>query len=238
MAISFHFRTSFFLLCLILAIVCAGLGNWQLQRYSAKKNLLARYQNNLAHQPEAFTAIYTKVSAAALEFRQVSLTGQYITQNTFLLQNRFYHDQLGYEVITPIRLPNQKKQLLVDRGWIPQSPQWINKATTPIPTPQTIKGYIKLQNTYQFTLGKNILDVTFPVYMQKIDINELQHITHEEYYPFILRLNPQSDQGFVRDWVITTVLPERHLAYAVQWFGLMITLVIAYFCFSIERKRV
>ena len=67
--------------------------------------------------------------------------------------------------------------------------------------------------------------------MQKVDIAQLQKLTHKDYYPFVLRLNPGQAHGFVRDWQPINVLPARHLGYVVQWFLMALVLLIAYFIF-------
>jgi surfeit locus 1 family protein len=73
--------------------------------------------------------------------------------------------------------------------------------------------------------------------IQRIDMKDIQRETHQAFYPFILRLNKADPHGFVRDWTITTVEPARHVGYAVQWFAMALTLLIAYFCFCIERVK-
>jgi cytochrome oxidase assembly protein ShyY1 len=50
-----------------------------------------------------------------------------------------------------------------------------------------------------------------------------------------LRLDPAEPHGFIRDWVIASVLPERHQMYALQWLAFSLIIVIAYGCFSIQR---
>lgn len=204
----FTFKKGFFLLSLFFVVLFCVLGVWQVHRYHYKKLLLSA-----SHQLTAFS-------------------GHYENALTILLQNRFYKGQAGFEVVTPLRIPGQKKLLLVDRGWTPSS------HIPSVPEEQHIKGYIKLLNEFQFILGKNTSNPTaIPLVMQKIDIDEISQITHQTYYPFVLRLDKNEANGFVREWVITTILPERHMGYAVQWFLMAIVLVIAYFCFCCERVK-
>jgi surfeit locus 1 family protein len=44
-----------------------------------------------------------------------------------------------------------------------------------------------------------------------------------------LLLDPSAPDGFVRDWHPGGTAPDRHVAYAVQWFGLALTVVAIYF---------
>lgn len=221
-----RFRAGFFLLCAFFVALFFMLGVWQVHRYHFKKNLLAVYQNNLIAEPQAFPTDVT-------QFQHIKVEGQYVNELTMLIQNRIYHDQMGYEVLTPLKIANDKL-LLVDRGWVPEA-QFKNIQNTTTQK-QNVTGHIKLLNESQFILGQNILNPkSKPLVMQKIDITEIEKITQQIFYPFILRLDASQPNGFVRDWIISSMPPERHMGYAVQWFALALMLLIAYFCFCCER---
>jgi len=178
------------------------LGGWQLHRYEFKKNLL--------------------------HTQKIMVTqGYYLNHLTFFLQNRYYQDQYGIEIITPFKILGDNKLLLVDRGWIKTNNQTI--PISPIQGKQKITGNIKLLNEPEFILGKVILKQTpTELIIQKIDINALSKATHQLFYPFVLRLDHTQPHGFARDWVITTMPPERHMAYAVQWFLMAFVVLIIF----------
>jgi surfeit locus 1 family protein len=231
---AFVFKTGFFLFILPFVILCLLLGDWQLHRYHYKENLLLNYQQRLASTAKVFSQITE--SSINLQFQPITADGYYINKLTMLVQNQFYKDQIGFEVLTPMRITGEKKLVLVDRGWIKAFEDRTAPVLAKVNNEQHIKGYIKLLNEYQFTLGKNILDPhNFPIIMQKIDINEINHITKQSFYPFIIRLNAASPNGFIRNWNIISVLPQRHMAYAVQWFIMAVTLAIAFFIFCCRR---
>lgn len=231
---SLAFRTGFFLFILPFIILCLLLGDWQLHRYQYKKNLLLTYQQRLASPAKIFSQITEPLTH--LQFQPITAKGYYVNKLTMLVQNKFYKDQIGFEVLTPMRIASEKKLLLVDRGWIKALDNRLAPTIDKVTNEQHIKGYIKLLNEYQFTLGENILNSSsFPIIMQKIDINEISHITKQFFYPFIVRLDATQTNGFIRDWNIISVLPQRHMAYAVQWFIMAITLVIAFLFFCCQR---
>ena len=228
----FKFKLVFSLLCLSLFCLCCVLGVWQLHRYAYKKNLIVNYQQRIKAAPIDFQTVLRQ---GDLQFKRIKIDGQYLNQLTVFIQNRFYHDELGFEVLTPLQIVGEKTLLLVDRGWIKKSN--IN-SLVPVTAQQKITGYLKLLDEYQFILGKNVLQPNQkPLVLQRIDTKDLSQITHRDFYPFILRLSPDATNGYVRDWTIISVTPERHLAYAVQWFALALVLLIAYFCFCYERKE-
>jgi len=232
-----QFYKGFFFLCLTLFVLCCVLGVWQLKRYHYKKTLLEQFEQRAQGEPKSFLPLIA--SGTATEFQSVVVEGNYLNDQTMFVQGRVYQGQSGYEVLTPFRALGSDTLLLIDRGWVPQAKVPISgrslTGTEPL-YPQRVRGYLKTSNEYHFILGKNILEPDKkPLQMQKIDPEEIERITGERFYPFVLRLGPAEKDGFMRSWVISTVLPERHLGYAVQWFGLAGVLIIAFACFSLER---
>jgi len=226
----------FLLLCIAFFILCCILGAWQVHRYHFKKTMLSTFERRTRELPEPFQWI--SGSPEELQFQPVSVEGRYDNDLIMLVQNRLHEGHLGYEVLTPMHLEGSDKLLLVDRGWLEKADNNTLPRVIPVKKKQHVKGYIKYLNEYQFTLGKNILESSQrPLVMQKIDIHELSRLTHQAFYPFIVRLDPTSKNGFVRDWVIASVSPERHVMYAVQWFVFAILILIGYACLSIERMR-
>jgi len=232
----FNFQLRFFLFFFFFVLLLSGLGIWQLHRYHVKKHLLQLYQQRL-HSTALPFALLNPVEQD-LQFQPIVVKGQYLNQLTLLIQNQFYHGQMGFEVITPLRIVGDKKLLLIDRGWIKKTDLHAIPDIPSIENEQSIHGYIKLLNEYQFILGENILyPQKRPLVIQKIDIAEINQLTHYDFYPFMVRLDKSQSYGFVRDWVVLSVLPQRHMAYAVQWFSLAFMILVAYFIFSCRRTH-
>jgi len=214
--------------CLLLTMFFCFLSSWQFHRYHFKQNLIATYQQRLTAAPIPFI----QLPNSNLEFRRVEVTGLYLHNLTLFIQNQFYRGQVGYEVITPLKILGDKKLLLIDRGWVKNIP------FDTLTMMQHIMGYVKLINESQFILGKNITNTShFPLMMQKIDINELQQLTKQSFYPFIIRLDPKAANGFIRDWTINTVAPQQHLSYAIQWLVMAVILLVASLYFCCRRKN-
>jgi surfeit locus 1 family protein len=228
------FNPGFILVCAVVFALFCYLGEWQIHRYHFKQDLLRAYQQNKLKAPLPFSQIKDEKNISP--FQRVAVDGHYINELTVLLQNRPYKDQIGFEVITPLKIGDEKFLLLVDRGWVAGNP--VAPAVKAVKDEQQISGEIKLLNERQFILGKNILNpAATPLVMQKMDVKELENVTHQEYYPYLLRLSADRPNGFIRDWVVTVGLPERHLGYAVQWFVMGLALLIACFCFCCEKIK-
>jgi cytochrome oxidase assembly protein ShyY1 len=57
--------------------------------------------------------------------------------------------------------------------------------------------------------------------------------------PRVLKLDPQSPIGYARDLDIlpNTLPPQRHLGYAVQWFGLALTVLVTALVLTFRNPR-
>jgi len=221
------------LLLLILLAFFITLAVWQLHRYRYKKELLQQFQDAASAQPIGLSQIN---KFQDIRFRHIRVRGHYINKKSMLIQHRRYQEQPGFDVLTPFEVEGSQKILLVNRGWVPMQSNRQSPALQSIYGIQTIVGTIKTVSHRSFILGKNILNPSkWPLIMQKINISEISKLTQYKLYPFILRLDANQANGFVRDWKVVTTKPERHLGYALQWFGLGFVLIIVYL-FSIRKK--
>lgn len=231
-----HISAGFLSLCLLLIALFCLLGAWQIHRYHDKQTLLKIYQQRLQSLPRPFALLSGDIKD--FQFQPVVVEGEFMNAFSILIQNRMYQSKLGYEVMTPIRVVGSHQWLLVDRGWLQKEREGSVLSLVPIVGKHQFMGYINLLDEYQFTLGKNILDpAAKPWVMQKIDLEELRKMTKHDFYPFILRLDASDSYGFVRDWTISVMPPERHQMYALQWFVLAIVIFIGYLSFCIERVK-
>lgn len=222
---------------LIGLIILSLLGVWQLKRYHYKENLLTEYTQALK-QPAVPMASLNKKND--IQFQHVKIRGIFLNDRTIFLDNRFNEDRVGYEVITPVLLTKSNKVILVNRGWVPLIKKSQNPSNLPNINPvfgeQQLTGYIKKIDKHHFILGENILTPNhWPLLIQKINISQIQSILKRPLYPFVIRLDQKSTHGFVRNWQVINVLPQRHLGYAFQWFGLAFVLLITFVIFS--RKK-
>jgi surfeit locus 1 family protein len=51
----------------------------------------------------------------------------------------------------------------------------------------------------------------------------------------LVLLDPGEPDGYVRQWSAPGFPPMRHIAYAVQWFALALTLLVIYFVTNLRR---
>ena len=66
-------------------------------------------------------------------------------------------------------------------------------------------------------------------------LEDLERALGQQVFPWIILLDADQADGYVREWRPSVFPPERHLAYAVTWFALALTVAIAWAV--VARKR-
>jgi len=107
-------------LALAMAVVMVGLGNWQLDRYRQRSTINERIDAAATAAPVPVTEVLHPGArpARSAAYTRVTATGRYDPDHEILVRGRALDGQVGYEVLTPLRLADGSA-LLVDRGWVP-----------------------------------------------------------------------------------------------------------------------
>ena len=95
---------------------CIRMGIWQLDRLEQRRAFNAQVNTMRAAE---LLDLNQNVPAdiSTMEWRAVTVTGEYDFENQIALRNQFNGDQYGYHLITPLRFTGGA--VLVDRGFIP-----------------------------------------------------------------------------------------------------------------------
>lgn len=214
------------------------LGYWQLQRAEEKRELQAEYDARA-------TGPTIKVEARVqrpeeLQFYRVIARGYYETGYQVLIDNRVHQGQAGYEVITPLRLPDSDVRLLVNRGWVPLGE---DRGHLPAVDPprglQEIAGIATVPAEKPFMLAKpEPLDRGWQLVWQHLDMARYRAAAPFAVQPVVVLLDPESPAGgFARDWSRLDAGIAVHKGYAFQWFMLAGALVAIYLFMSLRGTR-
>lgn len=205
--------TAFLLIMIYLFI---RLSDWQFDRYNT------RIQNNeitttaLNSEPIKLTDL-SQVSELK-DWQKVSLKGEFMDSDAKLLRRQYLESSLGFWVITPLKLDNDKV-ILVNRGWIPIAESSTSQQEIPS-SPQgdvTIIGYVQ---TLKDTRSEP----------EDLPLNQINHLNSTNFssqplstnYLQLASMTPMDNQ------VAIIPLPELsngpHFSYAIQWilFALML----------------
>lgn len=131
-------------LAVLVALVCAWLGQWQWSRYEDKAARADRIEAHYGADPVPVTDVLTdKPLPVERQWTKVTATGEYLPDEQLLVRNRPLKGTYGYEVLVPLRLEGGER-LIVDRGWVVNSPKGADVAPKVPPPPQgtvTVTGW-------------------------------------------------------------------------------------------------
>jgi surfeit locus 1 family protein len=224
---------------LLLLALLLNLGFWQLNRANQKRELIDKQtQSSLAAALPLLAT--TEDNADSFRYRKVTVSGHYDTKQQFLLDNQIVNGKAGYFVLTPFILQNGKKAVLVNRGWVIANP---NRQILPDVSfrtlPTTISGRINQFPSVGIQLaGTEIPTKTTPAVVQVVNSQVLAKKLGYALFSFQVELDANKSEGYTRQWQTNTLIPpERHFGYAMQWFGLALTLTFLFFWYSSKKTH-
>lgn len=206
------------------------LGNWQLQRAEQKRIAQAAFENNQSAVPLELSQLPSDPPMYA----RVRLRGHYDNQHSFLLDNRISHGRFGYEIITPFLPQHTTRPVLVDRGWIAGDPSRIQRPVIdPVEGEVEISGMV-YRDTARFHFFDNTRETQWPRLIQSLQLNDLQTQLGVELLPFAIRIDANNAGAYRTEWQVFNIGfgPERHIAYAVTWFAMALTVAVMWLLLS------
>lgn len=224
------------LLALVLFSLFLRLGFWQLARAHEKQQLLDNYAARTKHSPLEAGALE---EAADLRFYQAKITGEFDNTHTFLLDNKIFNSQIGYEVYTPFHANGFDQPILIDRGFVPLGKDRSSlPSIKPILGTLTVTGMLNLAPAY-VAFGPMIDgdDQKWPMRVEFIDLKGISKILQQPFFAYTLSLAPNHPAAYAMEWQVVTMGPERHLGYAVQWFAFAATLLILFAALNRNPKK-
>lgn len=212
-----------------------SLGWWQLQRGEAKAALQSRYAEAAGVTPVVLSGGSAAVSGTV---QQAQARGHYLAGRQLLLDNQSYRRQPGYQVWTPLRLTDGAL-IVVNRGWIAGGG---DRAAAPYlgapPGEIEVRGLWRAlpEPGLRLVAGACRKAETFPLIVNYPQAAELSCLLDEPVVAGELLLDPQAPGGYVRDWGASKDFPpERHYAYAAQWFTFALTLFVIFIKLNLKR---
>ncbi len=216
--------------CVLLVAVLCWLGYWQLERAAYKRTLEDRYFDNIAAPALQEARLVEMTGGEAgkpvFAFRTIELTGRYSPGKSFLLDNQIYRSRVGYRVVSLFESKSYM-HYLVDRGWIAAD---ANRSI--VPSPDYPDGEVRILAIIWPNLGlvpvlkESALEGAWPKRIQRLNFERIQSATGLKVFPYLLRLEPAQPGVFTVLSRTVRFSADRHIAYAVQWFGLALTLVV------------
>lgn len=234
---SYFFTPKFTLITLCIFTVLITLGIWQWELAKQMNATIELVNKRLLLDP---------IQADALEkdsdwrYFSAVLQGTFDNEHNILIKNRFYNGQRGFQVLTPLKLDNSVKTILVNRGWIPESDAEKITASSATPNNVTLSGVLFKPAEHLITDSLDEKKTTWPLQITNPNIEKLGKLLNTPIYPYILLLSPSSEYGFIREWLWLSsgTGADRHKAYARQCFMFALVLLLVFIFLNIHQKEI
>lgn len=222
------------LLTIVLIALLISLGRWQLRRADEKRVL---YESFAAG---ADATLSVDLATPHLRrYQHIEAGGHYDQSRQILIDNMMNGERVGYYVITPFALTGGG-WLLVNRGWVPLGASRAERPAIPVaPVARIIRGRADNLPSPGIQMGtKAPLAPPYPVVAGFPSHAEIARLLGEFSWTAaadLVLLDPGEPDGYVRHWSAPGFPPMRHIAYAVQWFALALTLFVIYIVTNLRR---
>ena len=230
-------RSRFFIpasLIIATLVLLISLGFWQLDRADEKRAIEDQISSANSGDVEFVTSVEFLKDK---EYYHVRLQGSYIDDKQFIYDNQIVDQISGYYVLTPFILKGASKAVLINRGFIPWSGRRDKLANVDIGEKLTeVKVQISIP-VKRMELKVSETTGDFPVLIQAFDLDEMSTIASLDFASVVGLLNPESENGFVRQWEPYTGSIERHIGYAIQWFLMAFVLAFIGIRLAIKQRK-
>ena len=235
MKISTFFRRPWIfvtILVLVATVVMIRLGIWQLDRLEGRRAFNAQVLSQIDEAPLPLTPEVISGDLESFEFRTVQIKGEFDLENTLVLGNQVWGDQMGVHLLTPMKISGTDAFILIDRGWIPFE-DWQARQLSAYDEPGnvTIEGMLRVS---QIKLGlRDCLDETagetpFQVWCLALD-GISDYLPYELASVYVIEAPTGDPSEFPYRSIPKIEISEGpHLSYAIQWFTFSAILLIGY----------
>jgi cytochrome oxidase assembly protein ShyY1 len=219
MRLRFRFRTIPFVATLALVTLGILLGNWQVRRAAEKTALQARLTQRAALPPLPLDG--KPVDPAAVEYRRVIVTGEFVPNWPLFLDNRPFEGRTGFVLLMPFKIAGADDVVLVARGWVPRDPavhDRVPQVATP-PGRTTIEGIAVLHPARVMELGKAPPPRPGAI-VQNLDPAGFAQASGMRTLPVMVEQTSPDGAQLIRKWPAPAVDVDRNKGYAFQWYAL------------------
>lgn len=209
-------------------LILCGLGTWQVQRLHWKNELLARIEALRTAPPRPVGQVLAK-GAENAEFARVTADCPGIATAAYVTLYSLYEGQGGYRLISACRIEGGAyRSVLVDRGFIADTVKERPKVDRGLMAPVRVTGVLRAPDEPTFVTPANR-----PIDNQWYSRNVAAMATHlraPSPAPLFLMAETATNPELpvLKPAPLPAEISNRHLEYAVTWFGLAAALAGVY----------
>lgn len=219
-------------------IILVLLGNWQMQRRAFKAALIEKVEARLVMAPLSFDEAKKQAGAGGdFEYLPVQLQGRFLND-----QERHYFlpldGKVGWRILTPLQTKNGDI-LIVDRGFVPDKlKNRQSRAEGIVEGPVQFTGLMRSFETPGFFTPENEPGKNVWYWRDGAALYGLLPGYQGPRFEFMIDARADAQYGTWPKAGVTRVkFSDKHLGYALTWYGLALTLIGVFLAFAIVRLR-
>jgi len=226
----------------VLAFACIlplllALGAWQVQRGVEKQAAYARFDKAVSSGAMNVNDLALEAFNRLPAYERIQVQGHYLEERHFLLDNMPRNGRPGHHVLTPFQPQNAEYLIMVDRGWRPGLAPRSTGEPAGIPrNTHEVTGMLATFPQPALQLAGKPEYEGWPRVAQFPTAGELSEALGTPVASRRLLLDENAAEGYQRDWSPPGIAPARHFAYAFQWFGLAIALIVIFIVMARPRR--
>lgn len=228
------------LVTLLLVGLCLALGIWQIQRLHWKENLLTELEQAQQNTPMYKHDLPENLNdLAQKQFYPIMLQGELLHEYEIHVIGRGPAGEPGFLIYTPLRIADDGRMILVDRGWVPQD----KREPEDRPEDARFDGLVFVNGF----LG--------PVKNGSLFLPDHDVKGNVWFWPDVPRINAENGldlPNVVVEWVNKTPPPNSlpmpragydielrndHLNYALMWFSLSFAGLVIFFIYHLKSMK-
>jgi len=224
------------LVSLLLGVLFANLGFWQLRRLGEVQRENSISAERLAGPINPIEAVVDRdagpvAAGEAYAFLPVTATGTFDSTEEVLIRSQTNNGIAGFHVVTPLILTDGAA-VLINRGWVP-----LDMDTPPVPAgppsgPQTVS--IVLQATQvRSRFGPTDPEEKVPR-LSRVDIERIAEQVPHDLYP-VYGLAQATSEALPVAIEVPELSDGPHLSYAIQWFAFVV-IAVGGFAISVRKE--
>ncbi len=226
---------------LVGVVLLCVLGTWQLQRLAWKESLVAAIAERAHGAPVSLAVVEERAARGDdVEYTRVAVDGAFANDREIHLYALDESGEPGFHVITPLRLADGST-VLVNRGFVPNElKDPARRAAGQLTGKVSVTGLVRHGDQQATFIPAN--DVARNIwYWRDMDAMAAAAAGADasRVHRFVVdaEAEPAPPGGWPRGGVTRLTLPNRHLEYALTWYGLAASLVGVFLAFAASRWK-
>ena len=205
---------------MLVFLILIKLGFWQIDRALEKEQRQQRISELSQRQALSLAQLLTLSGLQdGINDLPIQLKGDFVGDKVFLLDNQPNKGRLGYRVYQIIE--SNGDAILVNLGWVQGSiDRNILPKISPVTGQHTITGNVREVEVGIQLQAQNLTNPSWPLRVQQIELDKFSQLIDKKLLPFVVYLDKKETIGYIKNWQPIVMPPEKHRAYAFQWFSL------------------